>query len=57
MTAKIVHRTGRRVSGLTTNGTVKKTNGYRMCLVKWDCGGLEWCPDDELKPERKEWNE
>ena len=54
---KTTHRLGRRVSGMTMNGTIIAKNEYRMYWVKWDCGGREWCPHDELKPERKEWNE
>lgn len=51
------HRKGQRVSWLTMNGTIKQVNEDRMCLVKWDHGLLEWVPDQDLKPERKEWNE
>jgi hypothetical protein len=50
------HKAGKRVSGLCSNGTVKETNSYRMCRVKWDFGGDEWLCDTFLKPERQDWN-
>lgn len=46
---------GDRVSGLCMNGTILKSNDWKMHLIKWDFGCHEWVPDSNLRKERKDW--